>query len=144
MEDLMEPCPRLSHLQLDDRSRAGIERLRDIEQLGELLAIGVGINPLLDIFSRPFEASYNIATYDWGIWSAAMSAVPEIIRERVRVEAGLQIIDHNHDPKQQRFWRAIEAGCRLQALQLPSARPAIPTPAPALTPSHVARSSRLG
>ena len=106
-------CSPIQGLVFDSRSREGLRRIRQIDELSDALAASLGLGTFASIFvgSSAGEAIYNITATDWELLAEAMAAVPQIRRRLVQDEARYQILDHPGDPKQRRFWEGVLDGC---------------------------------
>ncbi len=108
-------CPDIYGLRFDDRSKQGIERIREIREISSLLTKVLGYGTFANIFlgNGFIESSYNVTSQDWTLFAQAMRSVPTISRELIKKEAMYQVLDHFNSPDQKKFWEAVADGCSL-------------------------------
>lgn len=106
-------CPTIHSLKLDTQSKQAVESIRHGAQLTRLLSGALSLGVLSSIFTRStaLEASYNIYSTDFTMFSEAMMGVSGMYRRKVNQVAlaeYLRVGDYN----QRQFWKAIYDGCK--------------------------------
>lgn len=106
-------CPNISNLQLDREDELALEEIRRLRQAGNTLQIALSSGVLATIFlgSHAPEAVYNIYSTDWVLFATAITAVPELVRYRIRQIAKFQQLRPGLTDQQRQFWKAIDYGC---------------------------------
>ncbi|WP_394143742.1 hypothetical protein [Vibrio atypicus] len=71
------------------------------------VAIGRGVS------SDVGQTAWNITQANWEYYFKSYNALSQIKLNRIESIATKQALDHVHDFKQYRFWKAISDGCKL-------------------------------
>ncbi|MAL98250.1 MAG: hypothetical protein CL583_07335 [Alteromonadaceae bacterium] len=107
-------CPSIINLKFNDRDVEALEAIRKIERNGSMLekVVPVGVMAKIFLGNNSAQASYNIASTDWVLFTQSMNSIRPMVRRRVSDIAKLQRLRHNLSPKQRQFWEAVDKGCR--------------------------------
>ncbi len=108
----MPRCQPISMLELDDRSREGLKRIKQLEDSARLSSAVLSGGQIMLLFFKqtPPEAIINITTNDWELFFAALKSLPKAFHERIIQEAQFQQLDHQ-DYTQSQFWKGVSEGC---------------------------------
>lgn len=109
-------CGSIENLIFDGESIRGIERIREIKGLGELLKFGMVPAIFLTILGvgrgGVLQMAWNLSQSDLMGFKNAMLSINPIVKASIEKEAGLQALSHMNKHKQYQFWVAIQEGCR--------------------------------
>ena len=84
-----------------------LEDIRRKQDMGKLLQGVLAATPFaLLLGSGPIETTFSVTTTDWNTWAQAVGAVPAIVKNRIQLIAGLEVLNHPGGPLNE-FWRNI-------------------------------------
>ncbi|PAY00904.1 hypothetical protein CKO50_13045 [Pseudoalteromonas sp. HM-SA03] len=108
-------CPEIKGLEFSERSKKAILKIKEIKEVGELLAYSVAAGQVATIFvgNNAAVSSINVASTDFIQFSSAMNGVSLIVREKIHTRAVLTWSKVS-DSKEKQFWKAIAKGCKVQ------------------------------
>ena len=112
-------CPEIFDLHFSPEGREAINRIADIQELGNVLATVLGGGAVLSLFASRGTGNkrvdtgrtmYSITGYDWNVWAQAMASVGLIKRKAIR-QAAFDMLDVKTSPNEKKFWEAVYNGC---------------------------------
>lgn len=112
-------CPEIFGLHFSPEGKKAINRIAEIQELGDLLATVLGGSVVLSLFVNRGTGNkrvdtgvttHTIIAYDWNVWAQAMASVGHIKRELIKKTAEEMFLA-KISPKEKEFWRAVHDGC---------------------------------
>lgn len=112
-------CPEIFDLHFSPEGKKAINRIADIQELGDLLATVLGGSVVLSLFASRGTGNkrvdtgrtmYSITGYDWNIWAQAMASVGPITRYSIK-QTAFDMLEVKTSPNENKFWRAVYDGC---------------------------------
>lgn len=115
IKEMIMKCPEIKGLEFSERSKKAILKIKEIKEVGELLAYSVAAGQVATIFvgNNAAVSSINVASTDFIQFSSAMNGVSLIVREKIHTRAVLTWSKVS-DSKEKQFWKAIAKGCKVQ------------------------------
>ncbi|NWO07610.1 MAG: hypothetical protein HLX50_18520 [Alteromonadaceae bacterium] len=106
-------CPTISNLKLDSKDQEALEAIRKAQRNGKMLEILLPTSVLTTIFlgNNAAQATYNIHSTDWVLFTQAMSKISPMVRKAVSKIAKMQRLRAGLSFEQRQFWKAVDAGC---------------------------------
>ncbi len=110
-------CPSIYGLKLGEDDWEAIEDIRRRRRAGEMLQVIMPAGVLATIFlgNNSAQATFNISTFDFALFTKAMSHAGNIVRSSIEKEARLQYLAPGKSYEQRQFWKAIYSGCTEEA-----------------------------
>ena len=108
-------CPEINGLTFDQSSLDALEQIRQLKELGNLLATVLAGSVWVKMFvgrtglANPFGIGWQIGRNQWGVWAEAMKASGPIVRVSIERIAFRQA--ETHSGKEFLFWEAMMYGC---------------------------------
>lgn len=112
-------CPEIFDLHFSPEGQKAINRIAEIQELGDLLATVLGGSVILSLFVNRGSGNkrvdtgmtmYSIIGYDWNIWAQAMASVGPIKRAQIK-KIAFDMTQIRTSPNENKFWRAVYDGC---------------------------------
>ena len=86
-------CPEIFDLHFSPEGREAINRIADIQELGDLLATVLGVSVIVTLFVNRGTGNkrvdtgmtmHSIIAHDWNVWAQAMASVGLIKRAQIK------------------------------------------------------------
>jgi len=105
-------CPEITGLRFSPSGQEAIKEIRQKTNSAKALSAALGGSVLATIFlgNGALYSSWNISQFNWGVWSQAMGAIPNILKstiQKIAYEEGLKPIS----AQEKKFWEAVAHGC---------------------------------
>lgn len=114
----MAGCEPIIGLKLDAKSIEALERIKEKNRLGQILATTVTAGVFNSIFTKNKApvVGYNITQTDWELYAEAMKAIPIITKSSIQKEIDLMLLHYympgKYDHKHVQFWKGMKNGCQ--------------------------------
>jgi xanthine dehydrogenase iron-sulfur cluster and FAD-binding subunit A len=107
-------CPSIVNIRFSEKDLEALEAIRRAERNGEWLqkTLPVGVMATIFLGNKAPEASFNIASTDWVLFTQSMNSIGPMVRRRVGDIAKMQRLRQALTYQQRQFWEAVDNGCR--------------------------------
>lgn len=112
-------CPEIFDLHFSPEGKKAINRIADIQELGDLLATVLGGGVVYQLFVGRGTGNKRVDTgltmhtvigYDWNVWAQAMASVNPIVRNEIKkIAKGMMLVKTSRS--EYIFWEAVDNGC---------------------------------